>query len=171
MIYPNIAIIVAVAQNYAIGKNNELLFHLPNDLKRFKKITSGHAVIMGKRTLFSLPDGPLPNRRNIVITDVPGELFEGCETVYSIDEAVEAVSNETEAFVIGGGMIYHQFYPIAGKLYLTMAHRDYEADIFFPVVDFNDWNEVSRENLFDENNNFRYSYIDLVRIQAKIVEC
>ena len=164
MIYPNIAIIVAIAQNFAIGKNNDLLFHLPTDLKRFKKITSGHAVIMGKRTLFSLPNGPLPNRRNIVISDVPGETFEGCETVYSIDQAVEAVQNEQEAFVIGGGMIYRQFYPLAGKLYLTMAHRDFEADTFFPEINFDEWRVVNCEDLFDEKNNFDYSYIDLVRI-------
>ena len=163
MIYSNIAIIVAIAQNFAIGRNNDLLFHLPDDLKRFKKITSGHAVIMGKKTLFSLPKGPLPNRRNIVITDVPGESFEGCETVYSIDEAVEAVRNEEVAFVIGGGMIYRQFYPIAGKLYLTMAHKDFEADIFFPEIIFSEWKELSRETLFDEKNDFSYSNIDLVR--------
>jgi dihydrofolate reductase len=164
MIYPNIAIIVAIAQNFAIGKNNDLLFHLPNDLKRFKKITSGHAVIMGKKTLSSLPNGPLPNRRNIVITDVPGEKFEGCETVYSIDEAVEIVRNEELAFVIGGGMIYRQFYPIAGKLFLTMAHQDFEADTFFPEINFNEWKELARETLFDEMNNFSYSNIDLVKI-------
>ncbi len=164
MSYPNIAIIVAIAQNFAIGKNNDLLFHLSNDLKRFKKITSGHAVIMGKRTLFSLPNGPLPNRRNIIITDIPGETFAGCETVYSINEAVEAVANEVEAFVIGGGMIYRQFYPIAGRLYLTMAHKDFEADTFFPEVNFDEWNVASREDLFDEKNNFDYSNIDLVRI-------
>lgn len=164
MIYPNIAIIVAIAQNFAIGRNNDLLFHLPNDLKRFKKITSGHAVIMGKKTLFSLPNGPLPNRRNIVITDVPGELFDGCETVYSIDEAVATVRNEELAFVIGGGMIYRQFYPIAGKLFLTMAHKDFEADTFFPTIEFNEWKELSRETLFDEKNNFSYSNIDLERI-------
>ncbi len=163
MIYPNIAIIVAIAQNFAIGKNNDLLFHLPNDLKRFKKITSGHAVIMGKRTLFSLPNGPLPNRRNIIITDVPGETFEDCETVYSIIEAVEAVRNEEEAFVIGGGMIYRQFYPIAGKLYLTMAHQDFEADTFFPEINFDEWKVLFCEDLFDEKNNFKYSNIDLVR--------
>jgi len=164
MIYPNIGIIVAIAQNFAIGKNNDLLFHLPNDLKRFKKITSGHAVIMGKKTLFSLPNGPLPNRRNIVITDIPGEIFEGCETVYSIDEAVEIVRNEELAFVIGGGMIYRQFYPIAGKLFLTMAHQDFEADTFFPEIDFSEWKELARETLFDEENNFNYSNIDLERI-------
>ena len=164
MIYPNIAIIVAIAQNFAIGRNNDLLFHLPDDLKRFKKITTGNPVIMGKKTLLSIPNGPLSNRRNIVITDVPGELFDGCETVYSIEEAVEAVSNEQLAFVIGGGMIYRQFYPIAGRLYLTIVHEDFEADTFFPEINFNEWEEISRENLFDEKNNFRYSNIDLVRI-------
>jgi len=164
MFYPNIAIIVAIAQNFAIGRNNDLLFHLPNDLKRFKKITSGHAVIMGKKTLFSLPNGPLPNRRNIVITDVPGETFDGCETVYSIGEAIMAVSNEQLAFVIGGGMIYRQFYPVAGKLFLTMAHKDFEADTFFPEINFDEWQETAREKLFDGKNNFSYSNIDLVRI-------
>jgi dihydrofolate reductase len=163
MIYPNIAIIVAIAQNFAIGRNNNLLFHLPNDLKRFKKITSGHAVIMGKNTLFSLPNGPLPNRRNIVITDIEDESFEGCETVYSIDEAIKAVRNEELAFVIGGGMIYRQFYPIAGKLFLTMAHQDFEADTFFPEINFQEWRELARETLIDEKNNFSYSNIDLVR--------
>ena len=165
MIYPNIAIIVAIAQNFAIGRNNDLLFHLPNDLKRFKKITSGHAVIMGKKTLFSLPSGPLPNRRNIVITDVPGETFDGCETVYSIDEAVAIVRNEELAFVIGGGMIYRQFYPIAGKLFLTMAHQDFEADTFFPEINFSEWKELARETLFDDKNNFSYSNIDLERVE------
>jgi dihydrofolate reductase len=147
----------------AIGRNNNLLFHLPEDLKRFKKITSGHAVIMGKKTLYSLPGGPLPNRRNIVITDIPGETFEGCETVYSIEQAVDAVRNEQLAFVIGGGMIYRQFYPISGKLYLTMAQKDFEADTFFPEINFNEWEEISRETHFDEKNNFSYSNIDLVR--------
>jgi dihydrofolate reductase len=163
MIYRNIAIIVAVAQNFAIGKNNELLFHLPNDLKRFKKITKGHSVIMGKNTLFSLPNGPLPYRRNIVITDIPGETFEGCETVHSIEEVIDLVKNEEMAFVIGGGMIYRQFYPIAGKLFLTIVHNDFEADIFFPEIDSNDWVEISREDLYDEVNDFDYSNIDLVR--------
>jgi len=163
MIYKNIAIIVAVAQNFAIGKNNELLFHLPNDLKRFKNITKGHSVIMGKKTLFSLPNGPLPHRRNIVITDIPGETFEGCETVYSIEEVVELIKNEEMAFVIGGGMIYRQFYPIAGKLFLTLVHKDFEADIFFPEIKFDEWEETDRENFYDEVNDFHYSNIDLIR--------
>lgn len=163
MIYSNIAIIVAVAQNFAIGKNNELLFHLPNDLKRFKQITKGHSVIMGKKTFFSLPNGPLLHRRNIVITDIPGENFEGCETVNSIEEVIELVKNEEMAFVIGGGMIYRQFYPIAGKLFLTLVHQDFEADIFFPEINFDEWIELEREDLYDEINSFHYSNLNLIR--------
>ncbi len=163
MFHPNISIIVAVAQNFAIGLNNDLLFHLPDDLKRFKRITTGKALIMGKRTFFSLPKAPLPNRRNIVITDIPGETFQGCETVYSIDEAIDLVRNEPEAFIIGGGMIYRQFYPLAGKLYLTLVHKDLEADTFFPTIDFSEWQEMEREDLFDEKNGFQYSYLDLRR--------
>lgn len=163
MIQKNISIIVAIAQNFAIGKNNDLLFHLPNDLKRFKQITTGHPVIMGRNTLLSLPKGALPNRRNIVITDNPEEKFDRCEMVFSIREAADAVKDEEEAFIIGGGMIYRQFYPIAGKLCLTIVHRDFDADVWFPEIDYSEWSEVSREDLFDEKNGFNYSYLDLVR--------
>ena len=163
MIHKNISIIVAIAQNFAIGKNNDLLFHLPNDLKRFKEITTGHPVIMGRNTLLSLPKGALPNRRNIVITDNPDEKFDRCEMVLSIEEAVEAVKNETEAFIIGGGMIYRQFYPVAGKLYLTLVHQDFEADVYFPEINYSEWKEFYREDLFDEKNNFSYSYLNLER--------
>ena len=163
MIHENISIIVAIAQNFAIGKNNDLLFHLPNDLKRFKRITSGHPVIMGRNTLLSLPNGALPNRRNIVITDMQDEKFDRCEMVFSIEEATEAVKNESEAFIIGGGMIYREFFPIAGKLYLTLVHRDFDADIYFPEIDYSQWEELEREDLFDEKNGFNYSYLDLQR--------
>jgi dihydrofolate reductase len=163
MIYKNISIIVAIAQNFAIGKNNDLLFHLPNDLKRFKQITTGHPVIMGRNTLLSLPNGALPNRRNIVITDNPDEKFERCEMVFSIDEAVEAVKNEAEAFIIGGGMIYRQFYPVAGKLYLTLVHQDFDADVYFPEIDFSQWKVLDREDHRDEKNGFSYSYLNLER--------
>lgn len=163
MIHENISIIVAIAQNFAIGKNNDLLFHLPNDLKRFKQITTGHPVIMGRNTLLSLPKGALPNRRNIVITDNAAEKFDGCEMVFSIDEAIEAVKNETEAFVIGGGMIYRQFFPFAGKLYLTLVHQDFEADVYFPEVVYSEWKELEREDLYDDRNAFNYSYLNLKR--------
>lgn len=163
MIHKNISIIVAIAQNFAIGKNNDLLFHLSNDLKRFKEITTGHPVIMGRNTLLSLPKGALTNRRNIVITDNPDEKFDRCEMVLSIEEAVEAVRNETEAFIIGGGMIYRQFYPVAGKLYLTLVHQDFDADVYFPEINYSEWKEFYREDLFDEKNNFNYSYLNLER--------
>jgi len=163
MIQKNISIIVAIAENFAIGKNNDLLFHLPNDLKRFKEITSGHTIIMGRNTLLSLPKWPLPNRRHIVITDKPDDQFSGCETVFSIDEAVEKVKGEDEAFIIGGGMIYRQFFPLAGKLYLTLVNKPFDADVYFPEIDYAQWEEVKREDFYDEKNDFEYSYLDLVR--------
>jgi dihydrofolate reductase len=163
MIHENISIIVAIAQNFAIGKNNELLFHLPNDLKRFKQITTGHPVIMGRNTLLSLPSGALPNRRNIVISDIPEEKFDRCEMVSSIEAAAAAVQDEKEAFIIGGGMIYRQFFPIAGKLYLTLVHRNFDADVYFPEIDFSEWEELFREDHSDEKNGFEYSYLNLKR--------
>jgi dihydrofolate reductase len=163
MIYKNISIIVAIAENFAIGKNNELLFHLPEDLKRFKKTTLGKTIIMGRNTLLSLPRWPLPNRRHIVVTDKKEDAFEGCEVVFSINEAIEKVKNEEEAFVIGGGMIYRQFYPLAGRLYLTLVHKPFDADVYFPEVDFSEWLETEREDCIDEKNGFSYSYLDLVR--------
>jgi dihydrofolate reductase len=164
MIHKNISIIVAIAENFAIGKNNDLLFHLPNDLKRFKEITTGKPVIMGRNTLLSLPGSrPLKNRRNIVISDIPGDNFDGCEMTSSIEGAVELVQNEEEAFIIGGGMIYRQFYPLAGKLYLTLVHQPFDADVYFPEIQYCEWEETFREDLFDEKNNFNYSYINLIR--------
>jgi len=165
MIHSNISIIVAIAENFAIGKNNDLLFHLPNDLKRFKQITSGKTLIMGRNTLLSLPKWPLPNRRHIVITDKPDDQFPGCEVVYSIGEAIEKVKNEPEVFIIGGGSVYRQFYPLAAKLYLTLVHKSFDADVFFPEIDFSEWEELSREDLYDEGNDFRYSYLNLCRKQ------
>lgn len=163
MIHENISIIVAIAQNFAIGKDNDLLFHLPNDLKRFRQITTGHPVIMGRNTLLSLPKGALPNRRNVVITDNAEEQFDRCEMVFSIEEAVEAVKNESEAFIIGGGTIYRQFFPLAGRLYLTIVHRDFDADVWFPEIDYAQWEVTDREDLFDEINGFNYSNLNLKR--------
>jgi dihydrofolate reductase len=161
---PVISIIVAIAENFAIGLNNRLLFHLPNDLKRFRQITSGHSLIMGRNTLLSLPKYPLPGRRNIVITDKYDDYFPGCETVFSVDEALSLVKSEDEVFVIGGGSVYRQFFPLAGRLYLTVVHKEFEADTFFPAINYDDWKIVMNEDHVDESNQFNYSYMNLERL-------
>jgi len=114
-----ISIIVAIAENFAIGKDNKLLWHIPADLIRFKRITKGHQVIMGKLTYESLPIRPLPHRENIVISDNPMDSFEGCTTVHSIKEAEELCNDREESFIIGGGSVYRQFLPICNKLLST----------------------------------------------------
>jgi len=153
-----ISIIVAIAENMAIGKNNDLLWHIPEDLKRFKRITSGHPVIMGKRTYESLPRRPLPNRRNIVITDVKGEELEGCEMAWSIAEAIAKCNLSEENFVIGGASIYKQFLPYADRLYLTRIHKSFDADVFFPEIDYSQWKLNSKEDFDgDDLNDFAWS--------------
>jgi dihydrofolate reductase len=159
-----ISIIVAIARNFAIGKNNELLWHIPDDLKRFKKITSGHQVIMGKLTYLSLPFRPLKNRTNIVITDKPGETFEGCTTVYSIQEAMDLCNDQQESFIIGGGSVYRQFLPFCNKLYLTVVNKDFEADTFFPEIDLDRWKLVEKEDHEpDPALGFSYSFLTFER--------
>ena len=160
-----ISIIVAISEENAIGKKGGLLCHLPNDLKHFKAVTSGSTVIMGERTFFSLPKHPLPNRRNIVITDVAGKTFDGAESAYSIEEAVQMVANEQEAFIIGGGMVYRQFMPIADKLYITHIHHSWQdADTFFPEIKPSDWRQTSAEkHLADTANPFDYTFAEYVR--------
>lgn len=157
-----ISIIVAISENFAIGKNNDLLWHLPNDLKRFKTLTSGHKIVMGRNTYLSLPKRPLPNRTSIVITDQKDEKFDGTITVYSIEEALGAIDQDEEAFIIGGGMVYREFLSLADKLYLTLVHQNFDADTFFPEIKFDEWKEISREDhQADDKNPFDYSYITL----------
>jgi dihydrofolate reductase len=160
----NFSIIVAIAENNAIGKDNRLLWHLSDDLKRFKKLTTGHTLIMGRNTFLSLPNGALPNRRHIVISDVPDETFEGCEMAASIEEAVRLAGNADECFVIGGGMVYAQFLPLAGKLYLTQVHVTLEGDTFFPSIDFSQWKTLVTEKVpAGEKNQYPHTYTELVR--------
>ena len=160
-----ISIIVAIAENYAIGKKGDLLCHMPADLKHFKQITSGHTVMMGERTFLSLPKHPLPNRRNIVLTDVKGKTFEGAETVYSIDEMVNCINGDEEAFVIGGGMVYRQMMERADKLYITHIHHSWEdADTFFPVIEPAKWQLLSAErHSADENNPYAFTFAEYVK--------
>ena len=154
-----ISIIVAIAENNAIGKDNKLLWYLPDDLKRFKRLTTGHPVIMGKKTFESLPIKPLPNRTNIVLTDVPDEIIEGCTMAYSIDDALSKCPDGEECFVMGGGMIYKQFLEIADRLYITFIHKNFEADTFFPEVDYNNWTLIEEEKHEDKGNSvFSFTY-------------
>ncbi|HJZ41106.1 MAG TPA: dihydrofolate reductase [Bacteroidales bacterium] len=160
----SISIIVALANDNGIGKDNKLLCHIPGDLKRFRQITTGHTVIMGKNTFFSLPGGPLKDRRNIVISDNLNDHFEGCETVYSLNEAIEKCDDCQENFVIGGASIYRQFLPFATKLYLTLVDKSFEADTFFPGVNPEDWEEISRDNKqAGDPADFSYAYVILQR--------
>ncbi len=155
----NISIIAAISENFAIGRNNDLLWHIPGDLKRFKSLTTGHAVIMGKKTYESLPAKPLPNRLNIVITDVPGEKFEGCVMAYSIEEALAKCPGDDECFVMGGGMIYKQFLDFASKLYITFIHKEFKGDTFFPKINFKEWHLIEEEkHASDGNLDFSYTY-------------
>ena len=160
-----VSIIVAIAENYAIGKKGDLLCHLPADLKHCKDITSGKTVMMGERTFFSLPKHPLPNRRNIVLTDVQGKTFEGAEAVYSLDEMEKAVQGEEEAFVIGGGMVYRQMMERADKLYITHIHHSWEdADTFFPQIDPAVWQQTSAEkHSADEKNPYDFTFCEYRR--------
>jgi len=159
-----ISIIVAIARNWAIGKDNQLLWHISDDLKRFKRITQGHQVIMGKKTYESLPFRPLKNRTNIVITDDPNEIFDGCVTVYSLEEALKYCNENEESFIIGGGSIYRQFLPYANKFYLTLVNKDFEADIFFPEVDLSEWKLLEREDHGPAGeNDFSYSFLVYVK--------
>jgi dihydrofolate reductase len=154
-----ISIIVAIASNNAIGKDNDLLWHISADLQRFKKLTEGHYIIMGKRTYFSLPKRPLPNRTSMIITDVEGEEIDGCLMAYSIDDAIAKMDPDGENFIIGGGSIYKQFMPYADKLYITKVHQEFEADTFFPEIQENEWQIVSKEDVYDDRqNNFTYTF-------------
>ena len=155
----DISIIVAIASNYAIGKDNDLLWHISSDLQRFKRITEGHFIIMGKKTYYSLPRRPLPKRTNMVITDVANEQIDDCLMAYSIEDAVNKMDINNENFVIGGGSIYKQFMPIANKLYITRVHKDYEADTFFPEISLTEWKLSEKIDVDDDKqNNFKYSF-------------
>jgi dihydrofolate reductase len=163
-----ISIIVAIAENNAIGKNNDLLWHIPEDLKRFKKLTMGHSVIMGKRTYESLPRRPLQNRINIVVTDDPKDNFDQCAMAFSIEEALNKSNPSDENFVIGGASIYRQFLPFSDRLYITRVNKSFEADVFFPEIDFSEWKMISSEDFPPAgNNDFSYSNVIYERIMKR----
>ncbi len=157
---PRISIICAVAKdNNAIGKDNKLLWNIPEDLKRFKKITSGHPIIMGLNTYNSI-GRPLPDRMNVVLSQENIEI-EGCTVVNSLEEAIEYAGkiDQEEIFIIGGGMVYRESIKLANRLYLTLVEGKYEADTFFP--DFKEFNKVIEESKLQKTNNYAYKYVTL----------
>ena len=160
-----ISLIIAVAQNGAIGHENQLIWHLPDDLKQFKRLTTGHPIIMGRKTFESIGK-PLPNRTSIVITRSKNWAFEGVIVVHSVEEALE-VAGQTgtdEAFVIGGAEIYRLTLPIANKIYLTEVKADFEGDAHFVIPNLEDWQEVSRApHAVDEKHTIAFDFVELVR--------
>ncbi len=164
-----ITIIAAVAANNALGKNNQLIWHIPADLKRFKKVTSNHHVIMGRKTYESLGK-PLPNRTNIIITHNKEYTVEGCVIVNSLQEAIEVVKEDSNPFILGGAQIYKQALDFADKLDLTLVHHNFEADAFFPEIDLKIWKEISREDFkANEKNSYNYSFVTFIKKQKNEV--
>ena len=162
-----LSIIVAKAKNNIIGKDNKLLWHLPDDLKRFKELTIGHNIIMGRKTFESLGE-ILPNRKHIVFTQNPDFKIndENVQVVHSMLEIQEYIEKDEENFVIGGAMIYNLLMPYVTKMYVTEIEKDFQGDAFFPRIDTQVWKDVSREKgMKDENNDFDYDYVVYERIK------
>lgn len=160
-----ISIIAAVSDNYAIGKSNNLPWHLPADLKHFRQLTTGHAVVMGKRTFEGLSNGPLPNRKNIVLTSVMSEgVNKGYFEADSLEDAVYLCEHEEQVFIIGGATVYKQCIGKVDSMYITWVHHEFSADTFFPKIDFEKWEEVSREDHeADETNPYSFTFSEYKR--------
>ncbi len=159
-----ISIIAAVAQDCAIGFRNKLLYWLPNDLKRFKQLTTGHTIIMGRRTFESLPKGALPNRRNVVLSR-SGAVYPGAETFPSLEEALASCRADEDVYVIGGAQVYAQALPLADRLCLTeVQDTPAQADAFFPDFDREQWEESFAEaHDTDDKHAFAYRFVDYIR--------
>jgi dihydrofolate reductase len=153
-----ITLIAAVAENNALGKDNQLLWHLPDDFKRFKNVTSGHYIIMGRKTFESFPK-PLPNRTHVIITRQKKYTVENCIVVDSLQKAIAICPKDEETFIIGGGEIYSQAIETADKLDITRVHHTFDADTFFPEIDLNKWKLSSAEfHPKDEKHNFDFTF-------------
>jgi dihydrofolate reductase len=158
-----IIMIAAVAENNALGKNNDLLWHLPLDFKRFKEITSGHHIIMGRKTFESFPK-PLPNRTHVIITRQKDFVHEGCIVVQDIEKAIAVCPTDEDLYIIGGGEIYSQSIDLADQLDITRVHNSFNADVYFPEIDPKIW-ELTSEifNPKDEKHLFDYTFQTFVR--------
>lgn len=160
-----LSILVAVAKNGAIGKDNDLIWYLSDDLKRFKALTTGHTIIMGRKTFESLPKGALPNRTNVVLTKDKSKSFPNCLMLHSVEEIIEKYAEDAEEhFIIGGGQLYTDLLPYANRIYLTRVHHSFEADVFFPEINQEDWIVESEEkHSVSEKNEYAFSFVNLKR--------
>jgi dihydrofolate reductase len=160
---PLISIIVAMAENRVIGRDNDLPWRLPADLQHFKAMTTGKPIVMGRRTWESLP-GLLPQRLHIVLTRDADYVADGCRVVRSIEEALATAGDVPEVMVIGGAKLYAQFLPFAQRIYMTLVHAEVEGDSLFPEYDQAEWKELERErHPADENNPYPYTFLTLGR--------
>ena len=161
-----ITIIAAIGANNELGKDNDLIWHLPADLKRFKKVTTGHTIIMGRNTFESIGK-PLPNRRSIIITRNTSYKKEGCDVVHSLEDAIKLIKDQDNAFIIGGAQIYHEAIEknLVDQLDITEVHQDFNADVYFPSIDKATWEEVSRVSFTpDEKNRYNYSFVSYKKL-------
>ena len=161
-----ITVIAAIAANNALGKDNDLIWHLPADLKRFKKVTTGHYILMGRNTFESI-GRPLPNRTTIIITRNKNYFKEGCLIANSLEQAIEMAKSAAQIFIIGGAQIYKETMAkeMAAQLDITLVHHNFEADVFFPEIDTKRWKEAAREDFkADEKNDYDYSFVSYQKI-------
>jgi len=160
-----LTIIAAAAENNALGKDNDLIWHLPDDFKRFKKLTTGHHIIMGRKTFESFPK-LLPNRTHVIITRKKNYAPEGCVVVNNLEDAIKVAKNDEQPFIIGGGEIYKLALDYAEKIELTRVHANFEADTFFPESDLKKWNKI--DEVFhekDKKHNYSFTYITYLKNQ------
>lgn len=161
-----ITIIAAISKNNALGKNNDLIWHLPEDLKRFKALTSGHHIIMGRNTFESIGK-PLPNRTTIIITRNKEYQQKGCLIAHNLDQALGMTGEDDDVFIIGGAQIYKQAIEndVADFLDITRVHAEFDADVFFPIIDENIWEQTESEDFVaDEKHNYDYSFLRYQKI-------
>jgi dihydrofolate reductase len=160
-----ISIIVVIGKNGELGANNDLLWRLPNDLKRFKELTLGHTIIMGRKTFESLPKGALPGRTNVVITGISDKKFDNCIIFNDLIKAIRHFRNEDEVFVIGGASIYRQSIKFVEKLYITKVYQTFEnADVFFPEINENEWIKIeSEDHPKDDRHAYFYTFETFIK--------
>lgn len=160
-----LTMIAAAAENNALGKDNDLIWHISEDLKRFKRLTTGHAIIMGRKTFESMPKA-LPNRTNIVLTKRKDYQAKGAEVVHTVEDALELVKEDVQPFIIGGGQIYSLFMPLCDRIELTRVHHEFEADVYFPDIDLNEFEVIAEEYVSKtEEQPYNYTYLTYKKIK------